>query len=127
MIPSGGFVAAILIVEDEPLVAQMIRRTLEDRHTVAVEGSAQSAVALYDSGRRFDLVITDLAMPDRDGIWLSNELVRRDPALARRMIFLTGGATTSSARLFLQGPGVEWLQKPFQSAELHQRIERLLG
>ncbi len=76
--------AAILVIDDEPLVAQMIRRTIEDQHVITVQNSATAALALIDGGARFDVVITDLQMPGGDGIWLSDTLAQRNPALARR-------------------------------------------
>ena len=118
--------AAILVIDDEPLVAQMIRRTIEDQHVITVQNSATAALALIDGGARFDVVITDLQMPGGDGIWLSDTLAQRNPALARRMIFLTGGATTPKAHAFLQRPDIEWLEKPFRPAELRERIDRVL-
>jgi CheY-like chemotaxis protein len=118
--------AAILIIDDEPLVAQMIRRTIEDQHVVTVQNSAAGALALIEGGARFDLLITDLQMPGGDGIWLSDTLAQKDPALARRMIFLTGGATTPKARAFLQRADIEWMEKPFRPAELRERIDRVL-
>jgi len=118
--------AAILVIDDEPLVAQMIRRTIEDQHAITVQTSAPGAVALIEAGARFDVVVTDLQMPGGDGMWLEETLAKRDPALARRMIFLTGGATTPKARAFLQRADIQWLEKPFRPAELRERIERVL-
>src|SRR5260370_3587648 len=88
----------ILVVDDEPLVAEMVGRTLEEEHSVAVQSSAQGALELVDEGGRFDLVVSDLQMPDLDGIGLRDALAQRDPALAGRMLFLTGGATTPAPR-----------------------------
>jgi CheY-like chemotaxis protein len=120
-------VARILIVDDEPLVALMIQRTLDEAHAVTVQGSARAALQLLAQGERYDAVVTDLHMPDGDGIWLRGELSRLAPALARRMLFLTGGAMTQGAGSFLNQPGVRWLQKPFRAAELLRCIEELLA
>jgi CheY-like chemotaxis protein len=120
-------VAAILIVDDEPRVAQMVARTLEDRHTTATQTSAGGALELLEGGARFDAVITDLAMPEHDGIWLAQQLAERHPQLAGRVLFLTGGALTDAARDFLGRPGVRSLAKPFRLAELQARLDEVLG
>ena len=72
------------------------------------------------------MILTDLHMPDRDGIWLRGELARVDPSAPRRMLFLTGGAGSAEAQEFLDQPGVRWLEKPFRSVDLLARIEEVL-
>jgi len=119
-------VARILVIDDDPMVGLMIRRMLSPAHEVAVQRSAQGALELVQSGERYDVILTDLHMPDRDGIWLRGELARVDPSAPRRMLFLTGGAGSAEAQEFLDQPGVRWLEKPFRSADLLARIEEVL-
>ena len=118
--------ARILVVDDEPLIGLMIQRMLSPPHEVAVQLTARGAAGLVRGGERFDVVLADLNMPDRDGIWLRRELARLDPGSARRMLFLTGGAGSAEAQEFLEQPGVRWLTKPFRSAELLAGIEDIL-
>jgi DNA-binding response OmpR family regulator len=118
-------VARILVVDDEKLVALMIRRALEDGHEVVVEHSAAAARALLATGR-FDAVIADLHLPDGSAASIRDELKRLHPALASRLLVLTGGATTAKESDFLREPGVRWLHKPFRAAELLARLEELL-
>ena len=108
------------------MVGLMIRRMLSPAHEVAVQRSAQGALQLMQSGERYDVILTDLHMPDRDGIWLRGELARVDPSAPRRMLFLTGGAGSAEAQEFLDQPGVRWLEKPFRSVDLLARIEEVL-
>src|SRR5258708_13543980 len=108
----------MLVVEDEPLVAEMVRRTLEEEHSVAVRSSAQGALELVDKGERFDLVVSDLQMPDLDGIGLRDALAQRDPALARRMLFLTGRPRTPGRREFLARKALHSLDNPFPAPAL---------
>ena len=119
-------VARILVIDDDPMVGLMIRRMLSPAHEVAVQRSAQGALQLMESGERYDVILTDLHMPDRDGIWLRGELARVDPSAPRRMLFLTGGAGSAEAQEFLDQPGVRWLEKPFRSVDLLARIEEVL-
>ena len=119
--------ARILVIDDEPLVALVIRRALEDAHQVTVQASAPAALALIREGDRFDAILTDLHMPDGDGLWLREQLEGIDPSLPSRMLFLTGGAAHEKEREFLGRPGVRWLAKPFRAAELIGRVEELLS
>lgn len=115
------------MVDDEPLVGLLIQRALEDRHAIVTSESALEAWDLLAHGERFDLIVSDLHMPGKDGIWLHEQVERLDAGLARRMLFLTGGATTAEAQDFLKRPGVQALHKPFRSRELFGRVELLLS
>ena len=127
--PGGShceWVARILVIDDEAMVGLMIQRMLSPAHQVTAQLSARSALALVKNGERYDVIITDLHMPDGDGIWLRAELARVDPGAPRRMLFLTGGAGSAEAQEFLDQPGVRWLEKPFRSADLLARIEDVI-
>ena len=106
-------VRRILVVDDEPLVALMIRRTLEPACEVEIRHSGRAALELFQQGQRFDVVLTDLRMPDGDGLWLQAEVARIDAAQAGRMVFLSGAPSELAGQ-----PGVRWLPKPFRAAEL---------
>jgi DNA-binding response OmpR family regulator len=119
-------VARILVIDDEKMVALMIRRALEDDHLIEVEHSARAAVDRFARGERYDAVVADLHLPDGDAIWIRDELARIDPALPSRILVLTGGASTGEDRAFLEEPGVRWLQKPFRARDLLGRLEEVL-
>jgi CheY-like chemotaxis protein len=112
----------ILVIDDEPLVALMIQRTLEPAYKVSIQHSGRAALALVESGERYDVIVSDLRMPDGDGSWVHGEIARLDPAQARRMVFLSGAPDE-----FLTRPGVRSLGKPFRAAELIAHIEAALG
>jgi len=118
--------ARILVVDDEPLVGTVLERTLGDEHEVVTCGGAREALDRLDRGERFDLVFSDLLMPDLTGMDLHAELARSHPALAQRVVFLTGGACTEAAREFLARPGMECVEKPFDLESIRQVIARRL-
>ncbi len=118
--------ARILVVDDEPLVGAVLRRTLAE-HDVTLVESADAALARIDAGDRFDVVLCDLLMPGTSGMDLYRAVAARDPSLARGFVFLTGGAFTPAARAFLESEPVDLLEKPFDVAALRAAIARRLA
>jgi CheY-like chemotaxis protein len=117
----------LLVVDDEPLIGTVIERTLGGEFEVVVVGSAREALALLAGGAAFDLIFSDLLMPGMNGMELHAELERLSPALAERMVFLSGGAYTPAARAFLSRPGREVIEKPFDLDTIRASIARRLG
>jgi signal transduction histidine kinase/ActR/RegA family two-component response regulator len=115
--------ARVLVVDDEPLVGTMLRRTLT-AHDVTVVHDARSALDRIVAGERFDVVLADLLMPGMSGMELHRTVSQLHPGLARRFLFLTGGAFTPEAREFLETEGVEWFEKPFDVATLRAAVAR---
>jgi nitrogen-specific signal transduction histidine kinase/CheY-like chemotaxis protein len=116
----------ILLVEDDPLVARAVRRTLSREHDVVlVEGGRGALQALEKD--KFDLVMSDLMMPDMTGMDLHAELLRTHPEVAQRMVFLSGGAFTDVARDFLRRVPNPQVEKPFDPKELRELVGRLLA
>jgi signal transduction histidine kinase len=116
----------ILVVDDEPLIGLAIRRILQRAHDVVTLTSAREARTRLLDGERFDVILCDLMMPEMSGMELHEELATRAPALAERVVFLTGGAFTSNARAFLSRVGNPRMEKPFSSEELNGMVRALL-
>jgi PAS domain S-box-containing protein len=119
--------ARLLVVDDEPLVGNVLQRTLSDEHDVTVVSSARAALERVSAGEPFDLVMSDLLMPEMSGMDLYRALAASAPRLARRMIFLTGGAFTQAAREFLQNERVLCLEKPFELPALRALVATRLA
>lgn len=118
--------ARILVVDDEEPVAAVIRRALGRDHEVQVLTSAIEAFRRVDGGERYDLILCDLMMPVMTGMELHAELTRVVPEQAERIIFLTGGAFTPGARLFLDQVPNPRLDKPFQIQALRSLVSERL-
>jgi PAS domain S-box-containing protein len=116
----------ILIVDDEALVANVIQRVLAKDHDVVTVIVAREALAMCASGEKFDLILCDLMMPEMTGMDLYRELMVVTPDQANKMIFLTGGAFTASAQAFLTEPNKEYIEKPFDAANLRAIVQRHL-
>ncbi len=66
----------ILIVDDEPLVANVIRRVLAKEHDVVTAIVAREALAMCAAGEKFDLILCDLMMPVMTGMELYHDCRR---------------------------------------------------
>ncbi len=119
--------ARILVVDDEPEVADVMRAMLEDSgFEVVTAESGAVALELLDMAH-FDGVISDLRMPDVDGSALWRQVRQRHPQLAQRMLFVTGDSLSPDARTFLQEAQAPSLDKPFRKATLLAALRQLLG
>jgi len=110
----------ILVVDDEAGIRGSLARLLGRDHEVVTAASGREAQELLAQDRLFDLVLCDLMMPRMSGIelhaWLSDE----DPALARRLVFVTGGAFTPGAAAYLDKVSNLRVEKPFDPKSLKE-------
>jgi CheY-like chemotaxis protein len=108
----------ILLVEDDVLVREMLRRHLGRRGVrLGIAGTAEDAVGLLDSGT-WDLVLSDVDLGGASGLWLKDQVGRR---LGPPVLLMTGGDLADL------GPSDDVLPKPFSLNELDQRIALRIG
>ncbi|GHG78306.1 hypothetical protein GCM10012319_28680 [Comamonas sp. KCTC 72670] len=121
--PSRAVRGRVLVVDDDALVSGAIRRTLSRENDVEVLVSARQALArLTGPEARYDVVLCDLMMPEMTGMDLYDALSQVSPRAAERIVFITGGAFTSTARQFLERVGNPRVEKPFDPEALRQVI-----
>jgi DNA-binding NtrC family response regulator len=113
----------VLVVDDEPMVGSSIRRLLGRDHDVVVVQSAKDAVARIAAGEDYDVILCDLLMPEMTGMDLHAAFEERDPALAQRMVFLSGGAVTQKARDFYEQVPNTKIEKPFDAIRLREVVQ----
>ena len=116
----------MLVVDDEPLMGSAIQRVLTE-HDVVVMTSARTAMAKIAAGERFDVILCDVMMPDFSGIELYEGIARHTPELLSRVVFVTGGAFTSTASEFLERVPNPRLEKPIHPDALHDAVAEMLG
>ena len=116
----------ILIAEDEPNIAELVRMTLEDnRVRVSVAGDGESALALAQTERP-DLILLDVNLPDMSGLKVCEHL-RRDRHFAEtKIVMLTAAAQQSDVALGLAAGADHYLTKPFSPVRLLSIVEGLL-
>jgi len=122
IIPRGR---RVLLVEDEDMVRKVLMRMLAARgYDVKTAASVSEAEAIFEApDNEFELLITDVMIPQGSGHELARNLVERSPSL--RVLFVSGysGSTPVDG---LDPSHVRFLTKPFGSTELSQMIEELL-
>ena len=113
----------ILLADDEPAIRKVVRDALErEGHEVVSAIDGREALDRFDDGR-FDLVVTDLAMPRVDGLELVKEIRRRSSLPI--LVLTVRGEEREKVRLLDEGAD-DYVTKPFGVAELVARARALL-
>jgi CheY-like chemotaxis protein len=118
-----GLRGRVLIVDDEERLATTLKLALAHAHDVEIATRGRRAVELLtDPASDFDVVLCDIMLPDVSGIDVYLEATRAKPRMARRFVFLTGGAFHDRARDFLQSVDNPRLDKPFDLDALENLV-----
>lgn len=126
-------VPKVLLVDDDALLRETLAEALRAASIIVSEADNGATAFAMIGGGGFDLVVTDLYMPDGDGLELLMRM--RDAAIATPVIVMTGGVKDSfgtpdpltepslrAARIF---GAVRTLRKPFMPSELVREIEAI--
>ncbi|HWR02305.1 MAG TPA: PAS domain-containing protein [Chlorobaculum sp.] len=125
---SNNISGSVLFVDDEPAAVQiMILMMKKLGHTIHAESSPVQALKLYrENPGRFDLVITDLTMPEMTGIQLAGELHKTTPELP--VILMTGyGKIIDQATSFSHYGISRLLKKPVKLVQLSAAVNEVLS
>jgi len=117
----------VLVIDDEETLAQAMRRFLLQDHDVEAVTSARAALDLVMAGSRYDVILCDLMMPQITGMDFHAALLKLDLAQADRIVFITGGAFTETARAFLDATPNHKIEKPFDLKTLRHLVNELIG
>jgi two-component system NtrC family sensor kinase len=115
----------ILVIDDEP----EIRETLADilvaaQHRVVTVASGREALQ-HMAVEHYDVILTDVRMPDLDGRALYQEIERRWPGRGVRVVFVTGDTLASALREFVSESGRRVIEKPFLPSEVRRVVAEL--
>jgi putative two-component system response regulator len=116
--------ANILVIDDEPLIRELIAEILEDAgHTVVDAESAGDGLGQLDA-RDLDLVVSDIVMPGLNGLELLEEVRERRPSLP--VVLVTGAGTHATLSEALARGAAGLVMKPFSHAELQRTVASAL-
>ncbi len=115
--------ARVLVVDDEPKLGRVVAQMMElDGHDVARAGGGREALSLLAT-RTFDVVVTDLRMPEVDG--LAVLAAARALEAPPEVVMMTAYGTAESAVAAMKAGAADYVTKPFSMDELRLRVTRL--
>lgn len=116
----------ILVVDDESDVLKLLTDLLQiEGFAVDTAKSSADALRLLEQAE-YDALLVDLRMPLVTGVELLDEIARRDPALSRRAIFMTGDQGFGERVALVTRPGIPLITKPFRAEDLVQALRGIL-
>lgn len=118
--------ARVLIIDDDPILLAAFGRVLGKRYHVRLEPYADNALRSLAAGERFDAILCDVTMPGVGGLTFYERAKEIAPAVAMRIVFMTGGASTAAHRALEALPNL-LLWKPVPIDELRSAIEATVG
>lgn len=117
--------ARILVAEDEVPMREFIRRVLVSRGHDVIAVSDGAEAVLWLSRQPFDLLLTDIGMPNMDGVELALKVARDWPAL--RVLMMSGLTMERQQAHGIGQLAMAVLQKPFTMVGLNEAVERALA
>jgi DNA-binding NtrC family response regulator len=118
-------VPKVLVVDDEPVVANSIRKTLVRKaYRVEEAFSGKEALSLIAKGA-YDLVLLDMRLPDANGLELISDIRKRRPN--QRVVIVTGYASIDTAVEAIRRGASDYMAKPFTPNELYEVTSRTLN
>jgi DNA-binding NtrC family response regulator len=114
---NGTALKQVMIVDDEPDMLSMLRLTIEKKCACRVTSASSGLVALEQlSHCRPDVILSDIRMPDLDGLELLNKIREYDQTIS--VVIMTGFGTIDMAVQALKNGAYDFLQKPFDKDHL---------
>ena len=119
--------ASILLVEDDPMLRQAFRLLLEDAgYDVREAGTAEQALTAVAT-RAPELVLLDLGLPDRPGLEVARELMKRPSTRHIKVVALTGRVGPREQQECFDAGCSHYFSKPIEPRELLRQLPSLLA
>lgn len=114
----------VMVIDDEPFLAEALGVLLADDYDVDVFGDATEALARIAAGDAYDVILSDVVMPLMSGIEFHERLAKEHPEHASRVIFVTGGVYRSSDREYLDALPNTCFAKPPDAVALLAAVKQ---
>lgn len=114
----------ILLIEDDDLVADSLARTLRINGFRCVHAPNGARAMELIRTEEFDAVVSDLSLPDSNGMKLHTAILREKPELGARYIVMSGGSADTEVWRWFRSMPLQ-LQKPFPGRDLLQLLKAI--
>ncbi len=122
--PDKAEAQTVLVVEDEAIVQMLVVDALNDMGFETLEAyDGPSALKIVESGRKVDLMVSDVGLPGMDGRQLADEVRRHLPDLP--ILFATGYAEAARTRAGFLGANMDLISKPFDMGEFERKVRAI--
>jgi CheY-like chemotaxis protein len=112
----------VLVVDDEPAILEFLNRFLNIlRIEVVTASNGLEGLQMLEQGK-FHVVLSDIKMPELDGIGFYERAVASHPEYRKRFVFMSGDLQTQSLQEFHKKTGCRILEKPFTTAQLRDAL-----
>lgn len=117
----------VLVIDDEGHLRELFRELLtRDGHRIETATNGREALEMIHR-QSFDLVVTDIKMPETDGVDFYRQLKSEHSALADRLLFVTGDLMNPDTVRFLESTGNPWIAKPFELSAVRAAVNKALS
>ena len=116
----------VLIVEDEEEIANILEDILNIYEADAIIAPQGSAALNALESQSINFVISDITLPDTDGLELYESIKLKYPTLSDRFLFMSGYTMDDRLEKFLSETGNSYIQKPFHINDLQEKIKKYL-
>ncbi|MES1185054.1 MAG: ATP-binding protein [Myxococcales bacterium] len=113
----------VLVVDDDPVFSRTIRRSLKPHEVRTCAAASEAQAMLLDPAYAPDLVLCDVFLPGANGNLLHARVAKHRPEIARRFVFVTGGALGKEEASYLRTSGCNTLFKPVELKSLLELLE----
>jgi signal transduction histidine kinase/ActR/RegA family two-component response regulator len=113
----------VLVVDDDPVFSRTIRRSLKPHDVKTCAAASEAQAILLDPAYAPDLVLCDVFLPGANGNLLHARIAKHRPEIARRFVFVTGGALGKDEASYLRASGCTTLVKPVELRSLLELLE----
>ena len=115
----------VLVVDDEPGNLEVLSRSLRKQYEVLSAMSGVEAMTLLErEGGRVDAIVSDINMPEMDGMALYKAMGEKFPGLEKKVVFITGGIFAGDVTGFLKTVSNVCIEKPFNQKDLREAVAR---